>query len=273
MKSMWKLESSSFSNSFGRTAKPAGSSFAAASSCCTIFSILVASSSCSAAAAALRLASSSLLSVSMVASMAGSKGGTLHLGEEARSEAIALGSRASAGGGMENMKARRLAAAMMKCMCNSSDGSKTTGAGSRLGGDQKGTPCEVVASGGKLWRSCTMRLVKYDSNLRRAHPTQSSHARALSSTITSRQPAAMPQCTRGSPRSLSRIVESDSLAARSAATHSPPLARNSATSDGVASKLPTNSEWARTRHWSMLCGKLCTAHCGASFSGGSREAP
>ena len=31
----------------------------------------------------------------------------------------------------------------------------------RLGGDQKGTPLEVVASGGKLWSNWAMRCVKY----------------------------------------------------------------------------------------------------------------
>lgn len=30
---------------------------------------------------------------------------------------------------------------------------------------------------------------------------------------------------------------------------------------------------AQVRQWSMLCGKLCTVHMGACFSGGSRDAP
>ena len=87
----------------------------------------------------------------------------------ASAAASAAGSRRSAGGAMPSMKARRLAAAMMNCMCSGSFASKARGLGSRLGGVQKGTPWEVVASGGKLWSSCAMRWVKYDSNLRRAY--------------------------------------------------------------------------------------------------------
>ena len=62
----------------------------------------------------------------------------------------------SAGVAMPRVKARRLAAAIPNCMCSGSEASKAIGWGSRLGGDQKGTPCEVVASGGKLKRSCAI---------------------------------------------------------------------------------------------------------------------
>mmetsp|Transcript_37306 Transcript_37306/g.102978 ORF Transcript_37306/g.102978 Transcript_37306/m.102978 type:complete len:210 (-) Transcript_37306:810-1439(-) len=209
----------------------------------------------------------------MDASIAGVNGATWHFGDDASTAAIAAGSRALGGGTRPYMKARRLAAAIMNCMWSGSAASNLTGAGSRLGGDQKGTPCDVFASDGKLCSNCTTRDVKYDSNFWRAQPTQSSHAAARPSTSTSKQPADMPHVTRGSPRSLSRIVESDSLASLSWLTQSLPLARYSLTSCGVVSKLPTYSECASTRHWSMLCGKLCTAHCGASFSGGSRDAP
>ena len=143
------------------------------------------------------MASSSLLSVSMLASSAGVKLCTATAPVPAASAAVsAAGSRQSGGGVMPSMKARRLAAPMMNCMCNGSATSKASGLGSlqmrmqrqiwmevdvvhmlmhmhsrgeasihihahRLGGDQKGTPLEVVASGGKLWSNWAMRCVKY----------------------------------------------------------------------------------------------------------------
>ena len=63
---------------------------------------------------------------------------------------------------------------MCMCMCNMCMCNMCMYA-HRLGGVQKGTPLEVVASGGKLWSSCAMRCVKYDSNLRRAQPMHSGH--------------------------------------------------------------------------------------------------
>mmetsp|Transcript_37195 Transcript_37195/g.79251 ORF Transcript_37195/g.79251 Transcript_37195/m.79251 type:complete len:261 (+) Transcript_37195:618-1400(+) len=260
MKSMWKLESSSFSKSLGLTAKSAGRLALTASSFVTALSICVCSSICAAAAAARLRSSSSLLSVSMEASVVGVKDGTLHAAEVARIFAMATLSRQSAGVGTPSMKARRLAAPMTNCMWSGSAASKLSGVGSRLGGDQKGTPCEVVASGGKLCSSWPIRLRKYDSNLRLAQPTHCSKLVQRSEASTSSTPPAMPQQTRGSPRSLSRMEEADSLALASAAGQPAPLSRKSSTSRALVSKLPTNSECARTRHWSMLCGKLCTAH-------------
>eukprot|EP00966_Prymnesium_polylepis_P151755 3505730-Prymnesium_polylepis.1 len=128
----------------------------------------------------------------MDASIAGVNGATWHFGDDASTAAIAAGSRALGGGTRPYMKARRLAAAIMNCMWSGSAASNLTGAGSRLGGDQKGTPCDVFASDGKLCSNCTTRDVKYDSNFWRAQPTQSSHAAARPSTSTSKQPADMP---------------------------------------------------------------------------------
>mmetsp|Transcript_57936 Transcript_57936/g.133097 ORF Transcript_57936/g.133097 Transcript_57936/m.133097 type:complete len:255 (+) Transcript_57936:170-934(+) len=253
--------------------KPAGSSALAESREPTASSIKCCSSAGPAAAAARRRSSSSLLSVSIDASSEGANVGTTHAADVARTRAMDAASRRSAGVGTPSMYARRFAAAMTNCMCSVSAASKMSGFGSRLGGDQKGAPCEVVAFGGKLCSNCSMRFLKYDSNLRRAQPRHSSHEHARPETSTSSQPPLVPQQTRGSPRSLSRIEDADSLALASAAAHAAPFSRKPSTSRGVVSKLPTNSECASTRHWSMLCGKLCTAHCGASFSGGSRDAP
>mmetsp|Transcript_46617 Transcript_46617/g.101313 ORF Transcript_46617/g.101313 Transcript_46617/m.101313 type:complete len:272 (-) Transcript_46617:1919-2734(-) len=271
MKSMWKFASSSFSNSLGFGEKPAGT--CAFRSLSTAASTSAASFSGEAPAAARRRASSSLLSVSIDTSSVGVKARGLHAADDSSIAPMNAASLHVAGVGTPSMKARRFAAEMINCMCSGSFASKWIVLGSRFGGDQKGTPCDVVAVGGKLCSSCSIRLRKYESNLRRAQPTHSSNVDDLSAMRTSSQPPAMPQQTRGSPRSLSRIAEVLSPARSSAMTHSLPLAKNSSTSRGVVSKLPTNSEWARTRHWSMLCGKLWTAHCGASFSGGSCDAP
>ena len=37
--------------------------------------------------------------------------------------------------------------------------------------------------------------------------------------------------------------------------------------------MPSNSDLAHVRQWSMLWGNECKVHMGADFSGGSREAP
>jgi hypothetical protein len=49
--------------------------------------------------------------------------------------------------------------------------------------------------------------------------------------------------------------------------------RNALASEGLFSRRPSNSERAKVRQWSMLCGKECTVHMGACFSGGSLDAP
>ena len=79
-------------------------------------SIFVASSTDSAAAFAFLFSSSSLLSVSMEASITGVNVTTLHLGDDASTALTAAGSRESAGAVKPNMNARRLAAAMMNCV-------------------------------------------------------------------------------------------------------------------------------------------------------------
>ena len=49
--------------------------------------------------------------------------------------------------------------------------------------------------------------------------------------------------------------------------------RKALASEGLFSRRPSNSERAKVRQWSMLCGKECTVHMGACFSGGSLDAP
>ena len=88
----------------------------------------------------------------------------------------------------------------------------------------------------------------HDWYLRLAHPTHWAHVVHGSVISRSRQPPAIPQHTRGSPRSLSSIEEGVSCAAAKLLTKEAPLVRKSRSSRALVSKLPTNSECASTRH-------------------------
>ena len=58
-----------------------------------------------------------------------------------------------------------------------------SGVGGRLGPDQKGAPDDVVMSSGKLYSSCEMELLKFSSNLSRAHTTHASSVSGLSTRL------------------------------------------------------------------------------------------
>mmetsp|Transcript_9910 Transcript_9910/g.42139 ORF Transcript_9910/g.42139 Transcript_9910/m.42139 type:complete len:260 (-) Transcript_9910:879-1658(-) len=251
--SMWKLLSSSFSNvtapSRYSAEKPprTASSFKSRSS-------MTASSSMP---PALDAASVALGSVSIFTPALGSNTGTSTASTAAASFAS---SAAHSGRSTPCTSALRFASARVSARCAPSLEEKSTTFGNRLGADQNGLPVEVTASSGNVNVSCAILSWNASWNRTRAHATHSSYVAHLSFNRHS--------------ATFSRFSRADASPARRAASaYSAGLARYAFASPGLFSKSPSNSERAQVRQWSMLCGKECSVHIGADFSGGSRDAP
>mmetsp|Transcript_24149 Transcript_24149/g.71656 ORF Transcript_24149/g.71656 Transcript_24149/m.71656 type:complete len:216 (-) Transcript_24149:1814-2461(-) len=201
---------------------------------------------------------SALGSVSMCTPFFGWNGSTTTSAALAPTAAVSV---AYAGRSTPCTSAFRMAAACTRLACVGSFPSKTSGVGKRLGADQNGAPVDVVASSGNVKMSCAMRLWKRSWKRRRAHLMQSSNVWHTDSPTSSS--AAFSSCSRAAASGLARI----------AAAYFSGSARYVFASDGDFSSTPSKSERAQVRQWSMLCGKLCSVHIGACFSGGSRLAP
>ena len=149
--------------------------------------------------------------------------------------------------------------ARVSARCAASPEEKATTFGNRLGADQNGEPVDVTASSGNVYVSCAILSWNTSWNRTRAHAR---HSWYVSHRDTKRHSA-----------TFSKFSLADASPARRAASaYSAGLARNALASPGLFSKSPSNSERAQVRQWSMLCGKECSVHMGADFSGGSRDA-
>mmetsp|Transcript_8836 Transcript_8836/g.20918 ORF Transcript_8836/g.20918 Transcript_8836/m.20918 type:complete len:240 (+) Transcript_8836:696-1415(+) len=239
---MWKLESSSFSNSAGRRSGVTLRDFT--------FSDISAVSFRARASSSMQASPLVSLSSTLIFISRGLKSGTF---TAAAIFATAVRSRFS---GTPRLAAYRLAAARRKSTCRASFASNLIGAGGRFGPLQNFVPSDVTWSSGKVWSNCTMESWNFSWNSITAYSAHASKAIVRLSSMCWRE---RKRCTCDVPDPVVgsfRRYDSGS-------------SRKLLPSRGVSTNSCSNASRAHSMVCSMAFGKCLTVHSGIDSSGGS----